>query len=238
MTRKKVKLAFIADDIARKISYKKRKKGILKKMEELTTLCGIEACAIIYSEFDSQQPEIWPSPWGVHRVLTKFKRYPHAEQCKKMLNQETYMGQRVNKAKEQLEKVMKDNRQKEMSLLMYQYLTEGKILDNLSVVDLNDLAWLIGQKQEEIDDRMIALNKSMASTSQAQPPKREVVEVAQVVANVGATKQGEDRGKGVVEMNNMDVATQDMPWYLDLINGGEDGNQMMWPIGDFNYLYK
>jgi hypothetical protein len=47
MTRKKVKLAFIVDDLARKATYKKRKMGIIKKVSELTILCGIPACAVI-----------------------------------------------------------------------------------------------------------------------------------------------------------------------------------------------
>ena len=60
MTRRKTKLTFIANDTERKTSYKKRKKSLLKKTEELSTLCGIEACAIVYGP-DDPQPETWPS---------------------------------------------------------------------------------------------------------------------------------------------------------------------------------
>ncbi|MBA0619522.1 hypothetical protein Godav_028682 [Gossypium davidsonii] len=49
MTRKKVTLAWISNDSARKVSLKKRRLGLMKKMSELTTLCGIRACLIIYS---------------------------------------------------------------------------------------------------------------------------------------------------------------------------------------------
>jgi len=49
MTRKKVQPAFISFDSARKLTYKKMKKGMLKKIDEPSTLCGIEACAIVYS---------------------------------------------------------------------------------------------------------------------------------------------------------------------------------------------
>ncbi|KAK8520257.1 hypothetical protein V6N12_004212 [Hibiscus sabdariffa] len=47
---KKEKLAYITNDAARKTTYKKRVKGLVKKVIELTTLCGIEeACAVFYS---------------------------------------------------------------------------------------------------------------------------------------------------------------------------------------------
>lgn len=85
MTRKKVKLAYIANDSARKATFKKRKRGLMKKVSELSTLCGIEACAIVFSPYDSQ-PELWPSPLGVQRVLSHFKKMPEMEQSKKMVS--------------------------------------------------------------------------------------------------------------------------------------------------------
>ncbi|KAK5846190.1 hypothetical protein PVK06_002464 [Gossypium arboreum] len=57
MIRKKVKLAYITNDSSRKATYKKRKKGLMKKMSELSTFCGINACAIMCSHYESQ-PEI------------------------------------------------------------------------------------------------------------------------------------------------------------------------------------
>ncbi|KAL6139098.1 hypothetical protein ACLB2K_064375 [Fragaria x ananassa] len=123
MTRKKVKLAFITNDSARKATYKKRKKGLMKKVTELTTLCDIDACAIIYSPYDSK-PEVWPSSLGVHRVLAYFKTMPEMEQSKKMMNQESFLRQRINKAHEQLKKQKKDNREMEMARIMFQSLTD------------------------------------------------------------------------------------------------------------------
>ena len=47
MGRKKVKLAFIANNTKRITTFRKRKKSLMKKAEELNTLCGIEACTIV-----------------------------------------------------------------------------------------------------------------------------------------------------------------------------------------------
>ncbi|MBA0609096.1 hypothetical protein Godav_021217 [Gossypium davidsonii] len=53
MTRKKVKLADITSDSLRKATYKKRKKDLMKKMSELITLCGIDTCVIMYSQYEN-----------------------------------------------------------------------------------------------------------------------------------------------------------------------------------------
>lgn len=45
--RKKVKLEFNVNDAARKETYKKTKKGLLNKVEELSILCRIEVRAIV-----------------------------------------------------------------------------------------------------------------------------------------------------------------------------------------------
>ncbi|XP_021815730.1 agamous-like MADS-box protein AGL80 [Prunus avium] len=44
MTRKKVSLTYITNDSARKATFKKRKTGLMKKGNELSTLCDIQAC--------------------------------------------------------------------------------------------------------------------------------------------------------------------------------------------------
>ncbi|OIW07102.1 hypothetical protein TanjilG_02736 [Lupinus angustifolius] len=160
MTRKKVKLAYIVNDSARKATYKKRKKGLLKKVDELTTLCGIEACAIIYSPFEPQ-PEVWPSPWGVQKVLSKLRTMPELEQSKKMVNQETFLKQRILKAKEQVMKLQKENREKEITQLMFKCLGSDKVqFNNLSATDLNDLAWMIDQNLKHIKRMMEKVGKN------------------------------------------------------------------------------
>ncbi|KAK6915739.1 Transcription factor, MADS-box [Dillenia turbinata] len=157
MTRKKVKLAYIQNDSARKATFRKRKKGLMKKVSELTTLCGIEACAVIYSPYE-QQPDVWPSPLGAQHVLAKFKRLPEMDQSKKMMNQEGFIRQRIAKARDHLRRQQKDNREKEMIQVMNQCLT-GKPLHIMGLVDLNDLGWLIDTKSKEIQKRLEALKQ-------------------------------------------------------------------------------
>ncbi|XP_041006659.1 MADS-box transcription factor 56-like [Juglans microcarpa x Juglans regia] len=48
MGRRRRSMEFISNDKSRMITYHKRKKGLEKKLYEISTLCGIKACMIIY----------------------------------------------------------------------------------------------------------------------------------------------------------------------------------------------
>ena len=239
MTRKKVKLTYITNDSARKATFKKRKKGLMKKISELTTLCDIDACAIIYSPYDSQ-PEIWPSPMGVHRVLAQFKTMPEMEQSKKMVNQESFLRQRINKAHEQLKKQKKDNREKEMTRVMFHSLT-GKSLQGLTMSDLTDLGWVIDQHLKDIQLRMKNIKEgAVKSRNQAQgavADQRMAVmrrnsegssnniamksgEEGENLQNTGPNMQGLDQVHNMeamqLQMMQMTTPKQQSPWFMDM----------------------
>ncbi|XP_073158264.1 agamous-like MADS-box protein AGL80 [Henckelia pumila] len=221
MTRKKVKLSFITNDSSRKATYKKRKKGLMKKVSELSTLCGIDACAIVYSPYESM-PEVWPAdPRAAQRVIAQFRRVPEMEQSKKMVNQESFIRGRIAKAAEQIKKLQKDNREKEITHLMYQCLT-GKGLQGLAVPELNDMGWLLDQNLKEIGKRIEMLKKE----EEAPPPL-------------------EQKAAAVEELGGMERAPQPM-WLSDWIGnpsyqqqmagflgyGGGGGDGMMLPFSD------
>jgi hypothetical protein len=127
--------------------------GLIKKVDEISTLCGIEACAIIFGQNDAQ-PEIWPSPVGVHTVLSRFRGLPEVEQSKKMHNQESFLREKIQKGQEQLNKLRNENRRNELTQLMFQCIHAGQIVDNVGMNDLNGLSWLIDQNMKQIERRM------------------------------------------------------------------------------------
>ncbi|KAI4307677.1 hypothetical protein L6164_030840 [Bauhinia variegata] len=241
MTRKKVKLQFIPNDSARKATFKKRKKGLMKKVSELSTLCGIDACAIVYSPYDPQ-PEVWPSEMGAQRVLARFRRMPELEQSKKMVNQESFLKQRIFKVKEQVKKQRKDNREKEMTHLMHQYLGAGKILHNMSMIDLNDLSWIMDRNMKEINRRIDMLSKaqegqSEATVTAAAAAAPTATTVAHGMMRIGERPQVEvtaTRQQQVQSLDsNLDAAMQRQAWFMDLVNNG--GEPEMMPFGDANH---
>ncbi|KAF9664857.1 hypothetical protein SADUNF_Sadunf16G0061600 [Salix dunnii] len=152
MARKKVKLMWIVNDAARKASLKKRRVGLLKKVSELTILCGIEAFVIIYSH-DDPELTIWPSHPDVRRLVTRFQNIPVMERSKKMMNQESYLKERMGKLNDQSRKHLKKNRELEMDDLMQQVYQE-KGFDGLDQTQLCCLAWLVAEKMKDIRKRV------------------------------------------------------------------------------------
>jgi hypothetical protein len=156
MTRKKVRLAFISDDSARKATYKKRKKGIIKKVSELTILCGIPACAIISNPFDSKT-EVWPDLAGAKQIIERYQNSSVIDAAKNV-NQKSFLLQRITKAREQLKKLKHDNREKEMTIRMIGYMKNKQLPNDLSVLDLKEFDKLIEKNLKEIDNKIVGLN--------------------------------------------------------------------------------
>ncbi|KAL9236700.1 hypothetical protein vseg_011336 [Gypsophila vaccaria] len=230
MTRKKVKLAFITNDSARKATYKKRKRGLLKKMDELTTLCDVKACAVLYSPYESK-PVVWPNPSGARDVISSFKRLPEMEKVKKMVSQEEFLKQRVAKAHEQLKKQQKENREKEMTQVMYQCLS-GKTIQNMNLLDLSDLGWVINQQLNEINKRIEGFRKGNHHQNNDPPNENTVLgngsnsnnnNISQVNHGLAAGQQSvcssELQGqKGDLEAMQMQLMMQ-QPWssFVDMM---------------------
>ncbi|MED6112432.1 hypothetical protein PIB30_061653 [Stylosanthes scabra] len=151
MTRNKSSPGYIKNNSRRRTIFRARKSSLIKKVDEISTLCGIESCAIIYPE-NELEPEVWPSPEKAKEVISKFKEKPILEQNKRMLTQETLLKKRIQKAEDQLKKQRDENMQKEMSNLMFKFLSTGGISDNnVSLIDLSDLSKLIDQTIKKID---------------------------------------------------------------------------------------
>lgn len=165
MTRSKVKLEYITNDQNRNTSFNKRKKGLIKKVDELTTLCGVEGCAIVFGQYD-HEPEVWPSALGVQHVLAKFRLLPDLQQAINMENQESFTRERINKAKEKIRKMKQENREKEMTHMMFKCLI-GEGPSNMDLVDLNEIRSLAAKKIQEIGSRIEALKKERESLAQA-----------------------------------------------------------------------
>ncbi|KAG5052349.1 hypothetical protein JHK87_004547 [Glycine soja] len=157
MARKKVDLAYISNPKKRKEVLKKRKNGLLKKVDEITTLCGIEACAIIYSP-DEPEPQVWSSDQGVESVIFKFRGVSELTRNKRMFCQESLLRKNIIQVQGQLKKLRNENRMKEINLFMCQYFVGGNHLDKSNIIDLNDITSLADKKLEEITKKIEMLH--------------------------------------------------------------------------------
>ncbi|XP_030503205.2 agamous-like MADS-box protein AGL90 [Cannabis sativa] len=134
---------------------KKRKKYLVRKVRELVRLLAV----VVVIPFDG----------GVNHILKKFSKISKMEQNNKMVNQEAFSRKRIKVESEQVKKLRKENREKELTQLMYFNLSGKANLVGLSTTDLNDLVCIIDKNLEEINkwiDIIAAKNNSTNSTTQ------------------------------------------------------------------------
>ncbi|KVH95948.1 agamous-like MADS-box protein AGL80 [Cynara cardunculus var. scolymus] len=219
MPRSKVKLEYITDEYARKTSFMKRKTSVMKKLNELCTLCGVDACAIMYSEYDPEV-EVWPSNVGAQFVLDQFMMMPEVEQSKKMVNQDSYIRKRISKAKEQLDKHMKENREKKIGIVISECLSGEASVVSLTLMDLKDMVFLIDHYVSEIDARLEFLKGG------GPPPPPQLV---QPQANVGGSSTDNHMVEGGVPADGyvpvvenagaLDGIIPNTEWFTDWVDG-------------------
>jgi len=129
--------------------------GLMKKISEITVLCGIDACAVVYSPDLPNKAEVWPSESEARSVISKFNGVSEAEKRKKMFCQESFIRQRIDKSKEQLKKLKNENRKREIDLLMCEYLTHGaNNINSNNMSYLKDFSFFTDQNLDEIRNKI------------------------------------------------------------------------------------
>ncbi|CAN1216915.1 MADS-box transcription factor PHERES 2 [Linum perenne] len=122
--------------------------SIMKKVNELTILCGIQALCIIYKPTvdEPDKPLVWPpSDTTVRELLQRFYSLSEVQRLEKMTNQETYLKKMIAKKKEMQIKLMNKNNSMEISFLMNEVYF-GKGLDGMQMHEICNLEWLLKEK--------------------------------------------------------------------------------------------
>nr|GEX64675.1 pheres1 [Tanacetum cinerariifolium] len=195
MPKGNTKNEYIQKDGARKATYNKRKKGLFTKLDQITTLCAVDACSIINGPY---QPgiDVWPNHEGVLRVLEKFMSMSVMERTKHMENKNRYLENRIKKADAQIKKQIILNRSLEMDNLMSDCLS-GKVsvADHLNSRDKQDISSLADKNLFEIDERLELLIKNGTPADAPPPPPpqppMDVECYVPVMENQGAPNESE-----------------------------------------------
>ncbi|CAN1292234.1 Agamous-like MADS-box protein AGL80 [Linum perenne] len=148
MGRKIVKLARIENERARRQTMARRQKGLMKKVDELTILCGVSALCIIYNPTvgEPAKPLIWPSNDGkIEELLQGFYSIPDIERHMRMTTQEQYLKQMTSKTNEMHANLRKKNNNLETAILMDE-VHFGKGLQGMDLQEIYDLEWLLNKK--------------------------------------------------------------------------------------------
>ncbi|KAK2990880.1 hypothetical protein RJ640_007601 [Escallonia rubra] len=162
MVRKNVNYQFIADECARKRTFKKRKVGLLKKASELQTLCGVETCAILSNSTDSHL-EVWPSPHDAYQVVERFRNLAPEKQTYNMMDGENLVQKNIAIMKGKLVTEEKKNQGLRIEQLMRKLLIKESLDDVSTLVDLKDLNLLLDDSIELVEKRVEDLEHSSSS---------------------------------------------------------------------------
>ncbi|XP_061359081.1 agamous-like MADS-box protein AGL82 [Gastrolobium bilobum] len=108
MGRSRTTFKRIPNDGARKATSIQRRKGLMKKVSKFSTMCGVEACLIVYDENGDAQPMTWPrDPIKAHSIIDKYERQKN-EKPLKTFDLEDFFKNKKNMVEAEISRVNKD----------------------------------------------------------------------------------------------------------------------------------
>ncbi|KEH35534.1 putative transcription factor MADS-type1 family [Medicago truncatula] len=163
--KRKITSKLIENATQRKIRYMNRVEGLFTKMEQVKTLCGIEACAIVFGPGDSR-PSVWPSPHVAKKLIHKFEYMPTSVRSRNMTDQLTYVVEKGKKLDANLAKINKYNEETLLRVSVHQILNEGKSISDFNASMKNNLIdflleriKIVRKKTDYFEKAMFPLNK-------------------------------------------------------------------------------
>jgi hypothetical protein len=127
----------------RKRWYKERLNMRFTKRGQMTTLCGIQACPVVFCPGDTRS-SISSSHDLSEDLVHKFESV--SVQSINMTDQLTYLKEKGKKLEEELAKINKDNEETLMGVFMHQIENEGKSLDDFDDSEINRLLNFVLEK--------------------------------------------------------------------------------------------
>ncbi|KAJ4975574.1 hypothetical protein NE237_000680 [Protea cynaroides] len=160
MGRAKVKLELIAKEKSRNTTFQKRKKGLKKKTYEFSTLCGVDACLIIFDpkQGDGVQPDTWPeNRENVLNIIQKFRKHSREEQGKRQLGLPQFLEDQTKKLRSDLVKLRQRNGNAK-------YPTWDNYINDFSLIELRTLIASLNSKLElvKLNIDLTVLNHDVA----------------------------------------------------------------------------
>ncbi|CAN0861514.1 MADS-box transcription factor PHERES 1 [Linum grandiflorum] len=151
MARPRRPLRWIADDLVRNTYFQKRRVRLIKKVKELSTLCGVQGMCVIYNPYEEpssfqpwpppEPPTVWPSCESVVQLMQRFMALPCVERSKKMFNQHEYLREVIMKAEEKQSRGLKTIHDMDLAIMMDEFLgvTLGVEAHDSSLYGLNHI---------------------------------------------------------------------------------------------------
>ncbi|CAL5194336.1 unnamed protein product [Lathyrus oleraceus] len=136
--KRKITSKLIENFSQRKMCYKTRLKGLFTKMEQVTTLCDLQACAVVFGPGDAT-PSMWPSCDAAEKLIHKFESMPEHARFNNVTDQLSFLKEKGKRLQATLDKIMEDNEDTLMGSYLYQIENESKSLTEFEPSVLNRL---------------------------------------------------------------------------------------------------
>ncbi|XP_027087159.1 uncharacterized protein [Coffea arabica] len=151
MGRAKARMEMITNKKARRVAFEKRRKGLEKKARELSTLCGVRICLIVFGPVDDDQtiePRVWPqNPQEIDSLVDSFKK-ANLDDCRGRTTDFSFFYQnRKRSAEEELARLRKKN-------LETKHPTWDEKYDFLSLEELGQFDDLLKEKVDIMKARV------------------------------------------------------------------------------------
>jgi hypothetical protein len=229
MAPKKVTVEYIKKDSTRRLTCKKRSMGVMKKAEELSTLCGVEVCLVISPEGEGElsKMQVWPSLREAASTVDRFRSMPEMDQCRKKMDAAGYVRERIAKAKELLSRAERENAQRETTLRVHEAMVgRRQNLDGLTAEQLVGVGWTTENLIKKIKDWIVyrggqptGVNAdplpNAATVADVEAPHLQqgwVMEVVDAAPCSGGSYGSVSAGADVMQLGNMDGG---FGWWAD-----------------------
>ncbi|EOA39039.1 hypothetical protein CARUB_v10011611mg, partial [Capsella rubella] len=234
MSTRPKKLSLIPDPTRRKASFKKRKRGIQKKLDEITTLCDVKACAVINSPFE-KNPVVWPSKEGIKEVVSEFQQVPEYKRYTYMVNLETYLKERIGKATESLRKLREENYESQLKQIMFDCLIGTMKVQSCNPMGYDNLIGYIDSYLKRIEVSM-QLHAENGESSSLPPPPASVDGVDPPAVHEHAGPSNELHGYFPYDNMNLNLSNHEVPVQHQVLtqNQNQQGPVQYNPLINFN----
>ncbi|KAJ1437010.1 hypothetical protein SESBI_03846 [Sesbania bispinosa] len=147
MGRPKLTLKCIPNERERNLAFMKRKKGLLKKMSEFSSMCGVDACLIIYYGNGHAPTVTWPqNPTELYSIIQKYELAKN-EKPPKNFDLQDFFQIRKNLVESETSKVRK-------GILKIEYPTWHPSLNSLGEGELRSFIAMLDTKLEACNLRI------------------------------------------------------------------------------------
>nr|GMC71847.1 agamous-like MADS-box protein AGL82 [Ipomoea batatas] len=175
MGRRKIELKLISNRKRRFVTFQKRKKGLEKKAYELSTLCDVKVCLIMYgpkgnTENQTIEPNIWPeNPEFVCTMIESYQNQVESNKKIRTQNLSTFYDNLAKKAECERVKKLHERKNGVNAANAVKYPTWDERFNRLSACELRNVISELDVKVKASKERIDLLKGNRITVSPQKP---------------------------------------------------------------------